>query len=499
MNYSTPEKQGIRSADIKEYIEILENANLSTHDVIIMRHGKIVFEKYWEPFHKDFLHRMYSATKSFVALGIGFLEQDGLINLDDPIIKYFPHELKDQKDENLKNQTIRHMLMMSTAKTDRYWFASKPDDRVRFYFEHQGFDSRPSGTIFEYDSTGSFVLGALIEQISGKEFVEYLREKFLNKIGFSSDAYCLKCPGGHAWSDSALLCKPTDLLKVAQFCMNKGKWNGEQLLNENFVVAATSKQIDNNLYGHNYHHTQGYGYLFWRTFDNSFFFNGLGAQLAVCVPDKDMILVYNGDNQGQDVDSKCIIIDNFFRVIARRATDTELPENKQEQEELAEYVDDLKLFTAKGDKYSVLQEKINNVTYNLNPNPMGIKTVKLCFDGTKGKFCYENESGYKELKFGFGENEFFPFPEEGYSDMVGTQKGNRLYSCAASAAWVSDYQLFIKVQIIDTYFGNANITIGFDKDLRMTIRMVSSAEDFLGEYRGFAMGESETQNFDNIQ
>lgn len=489
MNYSTPEKQGIRSAYIKEYIEILEEANLSTHDVIIMRHGNIVFEKYWEPFHKDFLHRMYSVTKSFVALGIGFLEQDGLINLDDPIVKYFPDELKDQKDENLKNQTIRHMLMMSTAKTDRYWFAVRPEDRVKFYFDYDNVVSRPSGTIFEYDSTGSFVLGALIERISGKEFMEYLREKFLDKIGFSKEAYCLKCPGGHAWSDSALICKPTDLLKVAQFCMNKGKWADEQILNEEFVVAATSKQIDNNPNGLNYHHMQGYGYFFWRTFDNSFFLNGMGAQLAICVPDKDMILLYNADNQGHNVDSKSVIIDNFFRVIARRAIHTELPENQQEQEELTEYVKDLKLFSAKGNKYSDLQEKINNVTYHIKSNPMGIKTVKLCFEGEKGKFCYENESGYKELKFGFGYNEFFPFPQEGYSDLVGTQKGDRLYACATSAAWVTDYQLYIKVQIIDTYFGNANITIGFDKDLRMTIQMVSHAEDFLLEYRGFAMGE----------
>ena len=270
----------------------------------------------------------------------------------------------------------------------------------------------------------------------------------------------------------------------------KGKWDGEQILNEEFVTAATSKQIANSLNGLNDHDAQGYGYLIWRTFDNSFFFNGMGAQLAICVPDKDMILIYNADNQGHS-HSKSTIIDNFFRVIARRAVDTELPENKQEQEELAEYVKDLKLFTAKGEKYCELQEKINNVTYIMNDNPMGIKTVKLSFEDGKGKFCYENATGYKELKFGFGFNEFYPFPQEGYSDLVGAQKGNRLYDCAGSAAWVTDYQLFIKVQIIDTYFGITNITIGYDKDLRMTIRMASIAEDFLGEYKGFATGEQQ--------
>ena len=85
MNYTAPEKTGIKSSDIKRYVEALEKANLSTHDLIIMRRDHIIFEKYWKPFHKDFLHRMYSVTKSFTALAIGFCEQDGLLRLDDPI------------------------------------------------------------------------------------------------------------------------------------------------------------------------------------------------------------------------------------------------------------------------------------------------------------------------------------------------------------------------------------------------------------------------------
>ena len=83
MQYRTPEKEGLASRDIREYVEKLEEFNLSTHSLIIMRHGKVIFENYWTPFNKDYLHRMYSVTKSYVSLAIGFLEQDGLISLDD--------------------------------------------------------------------------------------------------------------------------------------------------------------------------------------------------------------------------------------------------------------------------------------------------------------------------------------------------------------------------------------------------------------------------------
>ena len=90
MGYKTPEEAGISSTKIQEFIDVLEQKQLSTHDVILMRGNDIIFEKYWAPFNKDFLHRMYSVTKSFVAVAIGFLEQDGMIDLNDKIVKYFP-------------------------------------------------------------------------------------------------------------------------------------------------------------------------------------------------------------------------------------------------------------------------------------------------------------------------------------------------------------------------------------------------------------------------
>ena len=486
MKYSTPEKTGIKSSLIHKYIKKLEDSHLITHNVIIARYGEIIFENYREPFGKDFLHRMYSVTKSYVSLAIGCLEQEGKIELDAPIVKYFPDELKNQTDENIKNQTVRHMLMMSTAKPERWWFGARCEDRVRFYFENDLKATRPSGTVFMYDSTGSFVLGALVERITGKPLLDYLREKFLDKIGFSKQAYMLKCPGGHAWGDSGLMCTAEDLLKTAIFCMNKGKWNGEQLLNEEYITKATSKQIDNNTSGINTCSTHGYGYQFWLTYDNSYVFNGMGCQLAVCVPDKDIVLIYNGDNQGI-TNAKDIIIENFFEYIVRPAQDEALEENDKEHEKLKNYADSLELFAVKGEKYAKIQDEINNVTYMMQENPMGITKMRLSFNGDSGTIYYTNKQGDKELSFKMCENEFTVFPQYGYSDEIGSKEGDRLYKCAVSAAWVSDFQLFIKVQIIDTYFGILNINLGFN-DGKIGVNMKKIAEDFLSEYEGYASG-----------
>ena len=376
MKYVTPEEMGISSKYIKQYVEFLESKRLATHSVILAKGDNIVFEQYWKPFHKDFLHRMYSVSKSFVSIAIGFLLQDGLITLDDTMEKYFSKELENQTDENMRNQTIKDMLMMCTAKPNRYWFDHKPDDRVAFYFENDIEISRPSGTIFQYDSEGSFVLGALVERLTGKSLVEYLRVKLFDAIGVSKEAYCLKCPGGHSWGDSGVLCKPTDLLKVAKFVMNKGSWNGNQILDEKYLAQAVDCRVFNNYWDVNESNTQGYGLKFWGTYDDSFFFNGMGSQFAVCVPKYDLILIYNGDNQGKD-SARGYIIDKFFELIVENCEDTKLETNESEYLDLKALSENAELIAASGDKYSDFEKEINGKCYILENNPMNIKKFKI--------------------------------------------------------------------------------------------------------------------------
>ena len=489
MNYINCEKAGVPAKKIKEYLEYLEKNQLSTHNIIMAKGDDIFFEKYYEPFNKDFLHRMYSVSKSFVSLAVEFAIQDGLFGLDDKIVDYFPKESENVTDENVKNQTIRHMLMMSTAKTPENWFLARCSDRVRLYFENKCTNSRPSGTIYEYDSTGSFVLGALVEKLTGKLFMDYLREKLFDKIGVSKEAYCLKCPGGYSWGDSAVLCKATDLLKVARFVLNGGKWNGEQLLNEDYIKNAVSSQIDNDYMGIRKLDAQGYGYLFWRTRENSYFMNGMGCQFAVCVPQKDLILVHNGDNDGK-LHAKSAVIDGFFDIIVNSMSDCEIEENEKDQKELKAYADSLILQATTESPVSPMEEKINNVEYVLSENPMGIKRVCFVFEGDEGRMEYTNAQGDKTIYMGRCKNVFAKFPQEGYSDEVGSvyAPGN-YYDCCASFGWSSEQKLFIKVQIVDKYFGNLNISVGF-RDEYIGIDMRKTAEDFLEEYQGFAGGKA---------
>ena len=487
IRYVTPEAAGIPSANVERYIRALEDNHLATHSIIIARGNDILFENYWAPFHKDFLHRLYSSSKSYVSLAIGFLEQDGLISLDDKMSKYFAKELEHQPDQNMHNQTIRHMLMMSTCKTLRDFFRHKEGltDRVQFYFDNDTEYSRPSGTLFEYDSDASFILNALVERITGKPFMEYLKDKVLREIGVSDEVYCLKCPGGHSFGDSAVMSSAKDFFRVARFVLNGGSWNGRQLLNREYVEAATTKQIDNNYQDVVSRNTHGYGYQFWMERGKAFYFSGMGSQFAVCVPEKDLILVCNADNQGKEDLVKDLIFDHFFEWIVDAAAEDALDENPASYAHLMDYAGSLRLLTAHGEKHSECEKEIGGVTYIMNKNPMGITRMRLTFEGDMGCLSYTNEQGDKEIRFGMCANEFGEFPQAGYaSDIATVPQENFYYQC------VEERKLRIMVQIIDRYFGNLHITLSFlGNDLG--VYMHKTAQDFLNEYQGYAHGKAQ--------
>ena len=174
---TTPERAGIDSAHIRAFLEMLENHHFATHSIIIARGNEILFEHYIEPFNKDFCHRIYSSTKSFTSLAVGFAEQDGLLDINDKLCKYFPEESKDVTNQDILDLTVKNLLMMRTAGRPSNWFDARLKDRVAHYFKNRVGTRKPD-TEWEYDSNGSFILCALVERVTGKNIMDYLREKF---------------------------------------------------------------------------------------------------------------------------------------------------------------------------------------------------------------------------------------------------------------------------------------------------------------------------------
>lgn len=483
---STPEECGISSKKVLEIYKFIQRNGLDPHSLIMARGDKIFTESYWAPFHKDFRHRMYSVTKSFVAVAVGFAVQDGYFGLNDSVARLFKKYFDFTPDPLLEEATVRDMLMMSSSHIGAFNVFHPGDyDRFEKYFTVPG--QKIPGTVFHYDSHGTGVLSALVERCTGMPFIDYLKEKVLKYTGFNTDVECVQMQGG-SFGGSGVLCTARDLLTFARFVMNLGTWEGKRYLNEEFLRQATTKQISNDLDGYKTYLSNGYGYKIWILPEKGFAFVGLGMQLAVCHPETDFIFIINSDNQGKAYNFKEPLMDRIYETVIHNFSDP-LPEDKDAYNELCEYTRDLKLGALEGDTQSELTAKINGSTYTLGENPMGIEWVKFDFEGKKGILTYKNEQGIKVLPFGMGYNEFAKFPQEGYSDMDASHDcpGN-MYDCATSAIWDDKQKLLIVSRIIDKYFGRAVMGFSF-KDDRIQVTMQSHAENFLKEYMGTAMGK----------
>lgn len=490
MRICTPEQAGISSACVRRFYETLEGYHIPVHSVILARGDAIFSECYYAPFHKDFKHRMYSTSKTFVSVAIGFCEQDGLLSLDDPISKFFPEYLE-REDAAYHSSTIRELLSMESTIRGVHWFLPNVTDRVSTYFDHH--PTKLPGTLFDYDSAGSFMLGVIVEKLTGKPFLQYLQEKFLTEIGFSEDSYCLKAPGGHSWGDSGVLCTARDLLLFARFLLNRGTFDGKRYLNEKFMRDATTMRICNNDFDFVAHDSFGYGYQIWGMARGCFSTFGMGTQLGFCDPKHDLVFVINADTQGNPHGYEQVF-DALYRNILDHITEdgSSLPSAEDENRELEAWLSERKLFCLTGNKESRFSSEINGKTFKAGKNPMGIKWFRLEFDGDEGKFHYENAQGIKCMPFGFGHNIFAQFPEEGYSDMVGNESApGHTYRAAFSADWPEERKLRIRVQIIDKYFANLAIVFGFRDGQNVSVRMSKQAEAFLDEYAGVMTASAE--------
>ncbi|MBQ7915347.1 MAG: serine hydrolase [Firmicutes bacterium] len=440
------------------------------HSFVLIRHGAIISEGYWAPYTEDSLQRMYSATKSFAGVAVGLLAQDGYIHLDDPVIQYFPDKVVKQPHPYMEQMTIRDLLKMCTVHTRTATQIVPHPDLLKAFFNVT--PSHRSGTVFNYDTGASVVLSALVERLTKLPLLEYLRMKALGKIGFSDDAFIQKI-GSVSHGGSGLLCTSHDLAKFALLCMQQGNWFGFQLLPKDFMRLATSKQVDTH-FAQPGHGAFGYGYQFWMTENNGFALYGMGGQLAICLPEKNLVLVTTGDTM-ENPGGIDLIFRAFWDTIYADLHNDSLPEDEEASAQLYERIAALKIPYVKGESDSPIALSIGGKRFQLDENPSVYKELCVGFGPDFGILDFTTDSGSHELRFGFGHNVHQVFPEAGYE-------------CQVSGAWVDYETLFIKVYITDQNLGALHILLHFGQDGSITISSRSFGDTLLNGYDACVTG-----------
>lgn len=495
----TCEELGFSSKWVENMLDEIEAKKICLHSFIILRHGKIGAEGYWGSFSEEKLHRMYSVSKTFTSAAIGILAGEGRISLDDKIAKYFPDKIPSEGlHPYVEGTTIKNLLTMTTPYNsvtygikykDWAWtFFNATHENPKGYLDNV-FPDHPAGTVFNYDTAGTYILDCIVERVTGMPFLKYLRDKLLDPIGFSKETWCIKSPEGNSWGGSGVMCTSRDLAKFSQVFINGGKFNGKQLIPEDYVKEAVYPHVQNCTDGNFTPFTHGYGYQIWCGENGVFAFLGMGDQLALIFPKHDTILITTADTQGMDKTHSEIYY-SFKNNIIKNLSNSSLPSDEAAQIHLNERCKNLKLPVPEGKAKGAFQDKINGKAYILDRNVMEISKIMVTIDGDEGVLCYTNPRGDKKIRFGMLKHVEDFFPETHYfGDTIG-KSADRMFKTTSAAAWFNDHNLLIRIYIVDDCFGNLSISLSF-KDDKVGVLMHKNAEFFLDEYQGFAGGLAE--------
>jgi len=301
---STPEAEGVSSEAIQKYIEKIDPKKHELHSYMLIRHGKVISEAWWKPYAADKVHSMYSVSKSWTSTAIGFAVSEKRLSVQDKVISFFP-EYADLKDKPfIQDLRVQDLLTMSVGHEKeplRSVIVMQPD-WIRGFLNHP-IVAKP-GTKFLYNTLATYMLSAIIQKVTGETTLAYLKPRLLDPlhitgIDWESDQKGINVGG---WG---IRVKTEDMAKLGLLYLNKGKFEGKQILPAAWVEEATSKHIDQEpdataekrATGQYADWIQGYGYQFWRSRHNSFRGDGAYGQYILMMPEQDAVLIITSESQ----------------------------------------------------------------------------------------------------------------------------------------------------------------------------------------------------------
>ncbi|MWC27957.1 serine hydrolase domain-containing protein [Paenibacillus sp. MMS18-CY102] len=288
---TTPESVGLPNESVHAFLDELEQKALAIHSFMIIRDGKVAAEGWWEPFGADIPHFIFSITKSFTSTAVGLAVQEGLLTVEDKVASYFPEEMPEQPSERLLAMRVRDLLAMASGHSGDPTEAAIQEGRdwIRAFL-HAPLDYAP-GEHFTYSSGATHMLGLIVEKASGERLEQYLAPRIFEPLGIQVD-YWMTLPEGNVAGGWGLCLRLEDVAKLGLLYLQRGIWEGERLLDENWIEASAALQVPNGT-EENSDWSTGYGYQLWRCRFGAYRFAGLFTQKCVIIPQCNTIVALN--------------------------------------------------------------------------------------------------------------------------------------------------------------------------------------------------------------
>jgi len=281
----SPEQQGVSSAGVQAFVEAADKNIDSLHSFMLLRHGHVLAEGWWTPYDAQSRHSLYSLSKSFTSTAVGLAVAEGKLSVDDQVLKFFPQDAPAQPSANLKSMRVSDLLRMSTGhQSEPARTAEEP--WVRTFLAHP-VPFKP-GTHFLYNTSGTYMLSAIVQKATGQTVLDYLQPRLFKPLGIDNPTWETS-PQGISTGGFGLSVRTEDIARFGQLFLQKGRWQGKQLLPEVWVEAATARQTSNGS-DPNSDWSQGYGYQFWRCRHGAYRGDGAFGQYCVVLPDQDAVI-----------------------------------------------------------------------------------------------------------------------------------------------------------------------------------------------------------------
>ena len=285
---SSPESQGVSSAHVRAFVEAANQNVHDMHSFMLLRHGQVVAEGWWAPEAAEKPHILWSLSKSFTSTAVGLAASEGKLDIDDKVLSFFPEETPPEPSENLKAMRVRDLLTMSTGHEKQP--ALTEDGVWTRQFLTQPVPHKP-GSTFRYNTPATYMQSAIVQKVTGQTVVDYLQPRLLDPLGIAKPTWEAS-PQGISIGGYGLYVRTEDIAKFGQLYLQKGKWNGKQIIPADWIAQATSKQVDNDKApsARNPDWRQGYGFQFWQCRYGAYRGDGKDGQFCIVLPEQDAVI-----------------------------------------------------------------------------------------------------------------------------------------------------------------------------------------------------------------
>ncbi len=448
---STPEAEGVSSEHIIKFLDAVANSKHEFHSIMILRHGKVVAEGWWNPYRPDLKHTLYSLSKSFTATAIGFAVSEKKLSIDDKVVSFFPDETPSSISPKLEVLQVKHLLGMSVGQEpDPTGKVAVRDNWARAFFSipliHE------PGTKFLYNSAGTYMLSAIVQKVTGEKTVDYLRPRLFQPLGIVGEDWEVDGQGINTggWG---LRLKTEDIAKFGQLFLQKGIWNGKQILPSAWIEEASTMKImqepdapqtkkDSSDW------LQGYGYQMWRSRNNSYRGDGAFGQYMLVLPEKDAVIAITSETSSMQEE-----LDLVWKHLLPAFQDKKLPANRKVNKKLKARLAALALPAAPNKGNAALETSISKKTFAVVSSDRKLKSFSLDFREGVCRLTLNTDSAVHAFDFGSGKwvrgetTKFGPY-------LVARARANRTgltpFKTEASYRWADEKSLELTLRYIES-------------------------------------------------